>query len=606
VVPNIGPLPYCGLQGFVSLMKNICRNNDMGHPLFDNFRAGAWALDYTTERLDKYLPTFPALRETVRWLKTVFAFVKELPNYLVPRYATLIFMTTYHFAAERAFSLMSNFVQQGEEFTQGLALGSIQLYGSIKSTSLFANKEIPAMAAGLPHFATQYMRCWGRDTFIALRGLMITTGRFDVAKKHILAFGSCLRHGLIPNLLDSGRNPRYNCRDAAWWFLQAIQDYCMLSPEGAGFLNTKMERRFPTDDFNPGNNPSSSSYLFSVKDCILEILTRHANGIHFRERNAGGALDSNMSDAGFNVDIFVDWFNTGFVFGGNDSNCGTWMDKMGESEKAKTKGIPATPRDGAAIEIIGLLKSTLRWLIHIDFSPNGVEIQSGDDNIFKSFKEWNDLILHSFEKHFYVPKDPKEDWNYMLRAAHINRRGIYKDTYGSTHGWTDYQFRPNFLVAMVVAPELFYSDKAKGRYALELAEKHLLGPLGIKTLDPSDFNYRGNYDNANDSEDPKIAKGFNYHQGPEWLWCTGYFLRAYIRFSTDDISDMTLTQVHRFMRRHREMLLKESLWAALPELTNENGAHCPDSCPSQAWSFATLLDTLYELHFIENKLPSKK
>ena len=144
--------------------------------------------------------------------------------------------------------------------------------------------------------------------------------------------------------------------------LQSIQDYVNMAPNGISILSETVHRRFPADDsWVAWNDPRAYAYTSTLAEIIQETLQRHALGISFREHNAGPNLDTQMKDAGFDIDIYVDW-KTGFIFGGSRYNCGTWMDKMGESEKAGTKGIPGTPRDGAPVEIVGLVKSALRWL----------------------------------------------------------------------------------------------------------------------------------------------------------------------------------------------------------------------------------------------------
>lgn len=62
---------------------------------------------------------------------------------------------------------------------------------------------------------------------------------------------------------------------------------------------------------------------------------------------------------------------------------------------------------------------------------------------------------------------------------------------------------------MTVAPEMF--DPEHALTALKVADHALRGPLGMKTLDSADLQYRPIYDNANDSDDPSVAKGLNYH-----------------------------------------------------------------------------------------------
>lgn len=453
-----------------------------GHPLCGNLRDGNWLTEYIVRRLQRKAST----SKLSNWLSNAFEKLNALPRYLIPRYFDSILTPLYTLLLDRIWVLSSDFVRLGDDFTKRLALGEVALIGSLATSSLpplsvdsipstfskLESNQLPTIAAGLPHFASGYMRNWGRDTFIALKGLALLTGRFDVAKIIILGFGGTLRHGLIPNLLDGGNNSRYNCRDAVWWWLQAIKDYIQIVPNGHSILQDQVRRIFPKDD-SPSLAQSQDQVLEPLHKTIQEALEKHFNGIDFVERNAGQQIDAHMKPEGFNVQVFVDR-ETGFVRGGNEWNCGTWMDKMGSSDKAGNRGHPATPRDGAAVEIVGLSKSVLLFLS--DLNEKGLYPYKSVTKLQETwtFKEWSDKIEKNFEAHFYVDEKCQDEL--------VNRRKIYKDTVGATKKWMDYQLRPNFLVAMCVAPELF--DRERALNALKVVEETLVGPLGMKTLDP--------------------------------------------------------------------------------------------------------------------------
>lgn len=384
--------------------------------------------------------------------------------------------------------------------------------------------------------------------------------------------------------------------DSVWWWLKAIRDYTELAPNGYDILDCTVLRLYPTDESEHPNHvdlKEKNGVVHKLSTIIQEALEIHVNGLKFRERNAGLKIDEHMLDNGFNNEIGVD-LETGFVYGGNRLNCGTWMDKLGSSIEANNKGIPATPRDGSAVELVGLSRCVLDWLI--DASENkkrypfdGVLIDR-ENKIKFSWSDWASRIDNNFEKYFWIDEDSTE-------SKHINKRNIYKDTLNSSVPWTDYQLRPNFLIALTLAPQMINKEHAKK--AIEMCTEHLVNEansIGIKTLDESDFNYCGYYDNSNQSGEFKTAHGFNYHQGPEWLWPIGYFLRAHLFYMIDD--EREKSKALKLVKKHLGKMyerMNSNDWKSLPELTNKNGEECYHSCSAQAWSVATIIEVFYDL-----------
>jgi len=65
---------------------------------------------------------------------------------------------------------------------------------------------------------------WGRDTMIALPGLALVRGRFDVARSILSEFARHVDRGMLPNRFpDAGETPEYNTVDATLWFFEAAR-----------------------------------------------------------------------------------------------------------------------------------------------------------------------------------------------------------------------------------------------------------------------------------------------------------------------------------------------------------------------------------------------
>jgi predicted glycogen debranching enzyme len=156
--------------------------------------------------------------------------------------------------------------------------------------------------AGYPWFTD-----WGRDTFIALRGLCIASGRLDTAREILLAWADMLSGGMLPNRFpDAGTDPEYNSVDASLWFVVAADDLlkeCDRSPHNPRFQNAKGK----------------------LEAAIIAILEAYAAGTRFNiQMDADGLLASGQSG------VQLTWM---------DAKIGDWV---------------VTPRIGKPVEVQAL------------------------------------------------------------------------------------------------------------------------------------------------------------------------------------------------------------------------------------------------------------
>ncbi|MCB9845025.1 MAG: glycogen debranching enzyme family protein [Phycisphaeraceae bacterium] len=192
-----------------------------------------------------------------------------------------------------------------------------------------------SVIAGYPWFGD-----WGRDTFIALPGLMLSTGRYDEALSVLETWSKSQRHGLIPNRFEEQTGEaRFNTVDASMWFVRA-----------AGAWEETSGRTAP-------------SWLRRACRAVVDAYT---HGTDF-----GIAMDP----------------ADGLIRAGSESTQLTWMD-------AARDGVVFTPRHGKAVEINALWHHALlvaARMIDDEDPTRAAELRTLAARVAESFMEllWN-------------------------------------------------------------------------------------------------------------------------------------------------------------------------------------------------------------------------
>ncbi len=350
------------------------------------------------------------------------------------------------------------------------------------------------IVAGYPWFSD-----WGRDTFLAMRGICFATDRLDEAEGILREWAGAVSEGMLPNRFsDRGEAAEYNSVDASLWYVVAVHEW--LQRKGA-----------------QGVAPAVRRQLEAAVDAILEGYTRGTR--HGIRASADGLLAA--GEPGVQL---------------------TWMD-------AKVGDWVVTPRIGKPVEVQAL------WL-------NALAL-AGERS-----KRWRDafrLGKDSFAKRF---------WN-------AERECLY-DVVDVDHvdGRVDGTLRPNQILAVGGLP-LGLLDRRRARRLVDVVERELATPLGLRSLAPGEPGYAAHYEGG------VRARDGAYHQGTVWPWLAGPFVEAWVRVR-GETPEAIRDARERFLRplmRH----LGEAGLGHVSEIADAEPPWTPRGCPFQAWSVGELL-----------------
>jgi predicted glycogen debranching enzyme len=240
----------------------------------------------------------------------------------------------------------------------------------------------------------------------------------------------------------------------------------------------------------------------------------------------------------------------------------TWMDvKIGDWV--------VTPRYGKPVEIQALWYNALR--IMDDFA-----CRFGDSASQIFFHELAARALDSCNRLF---------WNVEIGCLYDVVNGEVRDA----------SIRPNQVFAVSLLHTMLSREKAKS--VIDVVERELLTPLGLRSLSPQDPQYRPRYEGGVRERDS------SYHQGTVWPWLMGPFITAYMK--VNDRSEQAREQAARWLNGFGEHLQTAGL-GQISEIADADPPYRARGCVAQAWSIAELLRCAAEDVYVAAEISALK
>ena len=193
----------------------------------------------------------------------------------------------------------------------------------------------PTIITGFPWFADS-----GRGAMVAFPGVLLSTKRFDMARRVLATFARYCDRGLLPNSFSDDGKPSYNAADAPLWFIVAAW---------------KLWKASRADD-------SIADLIPTLRDIVK----------HYQ--------------AGTRFDIYAD--DDALINAGKPGTQLTWMD-------VKLDAYIPTPRHGKPVEVNALWLNALLMLAEIE------ETIALDVTAAVTLRRYADRVAASFVKTFW-------------------------------------------------------------------------------------------------------------------------------------------------------------------------------------------------------------